>query len=51
MDPWNKPYIYTYPGENGLDFGILSYGADEVPGGEGENQDVANWKDLNKSPG
>jgi len=50
-DPWNKAYIYTYPSENGLEFDILSYGADGASGGEGENQDVANWKDLNKSPG
>jgi general secretion pathway protein G len=51
MDPWKNPYLYTYPSENGLDFDILSYGADGASGGEGENQDVANWKDLNKSPG
>jgi general secretion pathway protein G len=50
LDPWKNPYLYTYPSENGLDFDIMSHGADGASGGEGDNQDVANWKDLN-SPG
>jgi len=44
-DPWGKPYIYKSPGEHG-DYDLISLGADGAEGGEGENQDVVNWKDL-----
>ena len=40
-DPWGNPYRYTYPGPNG-GVQILSYGADNAPGGDGENTDVSN---------
>ena len=43
-DPWGFPYVYVYPGEgnpNGYD--LLTYGADGVPGGEGENADILAW--------
>lgn len=43
-DPWNRPYIYKYPGEHGDDPDIISYGADGQPGGEGINSDVVSWK-------
>lgn len=46
MDPWQNPYIYKYPGENGVEYDLSSYGADGALGGTGEDQDVANWKDL-----
>jgi len=42
-DPWNRPYIYRYPGENGV-FDIVSYGADGEPGGEGSNADIVSWE-------
>ena len=42
-DPWGKPYVYKCPGDHG-DYDIISYGADFVEGGEGENQDVVSWK-------
>lgn len=42
-DPWGNDYVYAYPGPNG-GVQILSYGADGVPGGEGENADVSNAK-------
>lgn len=42
-DPWKKPYIYQSPGEHG-DYDLVSYGADGVPGGEGENKDVNSWE-------
>lgn len=42
-DPWGKPYIYSNPGPNG-GVQILSYGANGVPGGEGENADITNTK-------
>ncbi len=45
-DPWQKPYIYSYPGENESEYDIPSYGADGTQGGSGEDQDVANWKEI-----
>lgn len=42
-DPWGNPYRYEYPGENG-DFDLYSYGADDAPGGDGEDQDVLGWE-------
>lgn len=46
-DPWGTPYIYTCPGENG-EYDIISLGADKTEGGEGENMDIVNWKDIGK---
>ncbi|MEM8563092.1 MAG: type II secretion system major pseudopilin GspG [Pseudomonadota bacterium] len=43
LDPWGRPYIYVYPGENG-EFDIYSLGADGLSGGEGQNADVGNWR-------
>ena len=45
LDPWGKPYVYRSPGEHG-DYDLISYGLDGAPGGEGENEDVVNWKDV-----
>jgi general secretion pathway protein G len=45
QDPWGSAYVYTSPGEHG-DYDIVSYGADGSPGGEGENTDIVNWKDI-----
>jgi general secretion pathway protein G len=47
VDPWKKPYIYKSPGDHG-DYDLISYGLDGVEGGEKENQDVVNWKDITK---
>lgn len=44
-DPWGKSYVYKSPGEHG-DYDLMSYGLDGAPGGEGENEDVVNWKDV-----
>ncbi len=44
MDPWGRPYVYKYPGENSEDPEIISYGADGQPGGEGINADIVSWK-------
>ncbi|MFZ2808091.1 MAG: type II secretion system major pseudopilin GspG [Desulfosalsimonadaceae bacterium] len=44
-DPWGQPYVYVYPGEHG-DYDIMSYGADKQVGGEGEDADIVNWKNL-----
>ena len=43
MDPWDREYIYLYPGQAHPDgFDVKSYGADGQPGGDGENADVVN---------
>ena len=47
LDPWKNAYVYKSPGEHG-DYDLISYGADKVEGGEGESQDVVNWKDIGK---
>jgi general secretion pathway protein G len=41
-DPWQRLYMYRYPGEHG-DYDIWSYGRDGKEGGEGDDQDVTNW--------
>ena len=42
-DPWDREYIYLYPGQKNTDsYDVKSYGADGQPGGEGENQDIVN---------
>lgn len=40
VDPWGNDYVLIYPAEKNTDFDIVSYGADGVPGGEGENEDI-----------
>ena len=47
VDPWNKSYVYKSPGEHG-EYDLISYGLDGAEGGEGENQDIVNWKDVGK---
>jgi general secretion pathway protein G len=42
LDPWGKSYVYKSPGEHGA-FDLLSYGADGVSGGEGDNRDITSW--------
>jgi len=44
VDPWTRPYMYKYPGENGDEPEIMSYGADGQPGGEGINADIVSWR-------
>lgn len=44
VDPWDRPYYYQSPGENGK-FDLYSLGADGVPGGEGVDADIGNWKE------
>ena len=38
-DPWNTPFEYRVPGDNGP-YDIVSYGADRRPGGESVNADI-----------
>ena len=42
IDPWGNPYRYRFPGEHGP-FDVYSLGADNAPGGEGEDRDVVSW--------
>ena len=42
-DPWGNDYVYTSPGEHG-DYDLISYGADNVEGGEENNRDIVSWK-------
>ncbi len=42
LDPWGKAYIYRYPGAQGGDYDLLSYGKDGQPGGSGEDADLSN---------
>ncbi|PLX41021.1 MAG: type II secretion system protein GspG [Deltaproteobacteria bacterium] len=42
-DPWENKYIYLSPGNNGA-FDLSSYGADGLPGGEGNDADINNWE-------
>ena len=48
LDPWGNRYIIR-EGTNGRDFDIVSYGADGIPGGEGENADITHGKAPKKS--
>lgn len=42
-DPWGNAYLYSAPGEHGA-FDLLSLGADNQPGGEGDDKDISNWE-------
>lgn len=43
-DPWDHPYKYLCcPGQHD-DYDLWSEGADNTPGGEGENADVTSWQ-------
>lgn len=42
IDPWENNYVLINPGEENLDFDIVSYGADGQSGGEGEDADIVN---------
>lgn len=41
-DPWGNPYRYQAPGRYG-EVDIYSLGADNAPGGSGDNADIGNW--------
>ncbi|HSN90911.1 MAG TPA: type II secretion system major pseudopilin GspG [Anaeromyxobacteraceae bacterium] len=43
-DPWEREYIYLYPGQAHPDgYDVKTYGADGQPGGEDENADIVNY--------
>jgi general secretion pathway protein G len=41
-DPWGRPYLYLYPGNQG-EIDIYTLGRDGKPGGEGIDADIGNW--------
>ena len=41
-DPWGHPYQYLNPGLHG-DVDVMSFGADNRPGGEGYDADLGSW--------
>lgn len=41
-DPWDNPYVYMYPGNQG-EFDIYTLGRDGQQGGEGIDADIGNW--------
>jgi len=41
-DPWGAQFVYLSPGTH-KDYDISSYGADEAPGGDGEDADINSW--------
>jgi len=47
LDPWGNPYEYQLPGENG-EYDLTSFGADGTAGGEDENKDIVNWKNIDE---
>lgn len=42
-DPWGNPYEYHVPGSHGP-YELISYGADGLEGGDGENRDINHWQ-------
>ena len=47
LDPWERPYYYQSPGENGK-YDLYTLGRDGVPGGEGVDADIGNWKEEDR---
>ncbi|NOY79889.1 MAG: type II secretion system major pseudopilin GspG [Kiritimatiellaeota bacterium] len=43
-DPWGNDYHYNKPGQNDRPFDIVSFGADNAPGGEKNNADINSWE-------
>lgn len=43
VDPWGHPYQYRSPSERGA-YEIVSLGADNAEGGDGEDKDIASWQ-------
>jgi general secretion pathway protein G len=42
-DPWERPYQYLQPGNNG-EYDVFSLGRDGTQGGEGVDADIGNWE-------
>ncbi len=46
-DPWGNEFHYKFPGDH-RDYDLVSYGADNVEGGEGNDLDIVSWKNIEK---
>ena len=44
-DPWGNAFRYKSPGDHG-DYDLVSYGADNAEGGEGNDLDIVSWKNF-----
>ena len=45
LDPWGNAYEYLSPGQvNPSGYDLVSYGADGLPNGDGENADIVSWQ-------
>jgi general secretion pathway protein G len=44
VDPWQRPFVYKFPGEHGDEPDVISLGADGTPGGTEYNADIVSWK-------
>ena len=42
-DPWGNDFVYKQPGDNGP-YDLVSLGADNTEGGEGDDRDVVSWE-------
>ena len=43
IDPWDRSFVYEYPGDHEAAFDLYSLGADGQEGGEHEDEDIVNW--------
>ena len=43
-DPWGNEYEYISPAPDGSPYGIRSFGADGIEGGEDKNADIKSWE-------
>jgi general secretion pathway protein G len=45
VDPWGRPYMYAFPGQqNPIGYDLLTYGLEGQPGGDGGNANIVSWK-------
>jgi len=42
-DPWNNPYVYRAPGQNGRSYDIVSFGADGRDNGTQSGTEITSW--------
>lgn len=43
QDPWGESYRYAFPGTNGKEMEVFTYGRDNAAGGEGSDADWGSW--------
>ena len=44
VDPWDFEYVYHNPGPENVPIEIITYGSDNTPGGEKNDEDITSWK-------